>query len=252
MLRCTEEYDGREIDNYKWPSNMGPRGTSKGSTVNTYCEGLKGLTMVVNTTITKIHTKKEFNGQETVTGLAFINKNNEKGIIRAKKYIISCGGIGTPALILVSNICRRSGMVGRNLMLHPWGYVEGILDRNVDSNIGPQGCCLMSQQNSKHRPDNHFDSGYTVQIIRGPLPGELAKKIIRMRLNKKKKSFMETFNEYYNKTIHAVVICDDLPERHNMVTAEYANDKIQIRINYCLSENSKRQLEDGINHVRRS
>lgn len=249
----TEEYDGREIDDYKWPSNMGPRGTSKGSTVNTYYPKAlkKGLIILKNTSITKVLTKRKANGQETVTGLAFINKNNEEGIIRAKKYILSCGGIGTPALILVSNICKRSGIVGKNLMLHPWGYIEGKLEKNIDSNVGPQGCCLMSQQKAQHHPDNDFNSGYTVQIIRGPLPGELAKKIIRMRLNKKTKSFMETFEEYYNKTIHAVVICDDLPERQNMISAEYNKGKIRIKIDYCLSENSKRQLEDGINHVRK-
>ncbi len=249
----TEEYDGREKDDYKWPSNMGPKGTSKGSTVNTYYPKAleKGLIVLKNTTITRIHTERNENGQKTVTGLAFINKNNERGIIRAKKFILSCGGIGTPALILVSNICKGSGMVGKNLMLHPWGYIEGKLKKNINSNKGPQGCCLMSQQKAMHNPHNPFESGYTVQIIRGPLPGELAKKIIKMRLKRKDKTFMETFKEYYNKTIHAVVICDDLPETSNMVSAEYNKEKIEIKINYYLSENSKRQLEDGINHVRK-
>lgn len=40
-------------------------------------------------------------------------------IIRSKVVILACGSIMTPALLLNQGICNSSGMVGRNLTIHP-------------------------------------------------------------------------------------------------------------------------------------
>ena len=57
-----------------------------------------------------------------------------------KVIIIAAGGIGTPRLLLGSKssnspngICNSSSQVGRNLMLHPLGYVEGKFSENLYS-----------------------------------------------------------------------------------------------------------------------
>ena len=58
-------------------------------------------------------------------------ENNLKKI-SAKIIIIACNGIGTPRLLLLSKnkyfkngLANSSGLVGKNLMLHPLGFIEG-------------------------------------------------------------------------------------------------------------------------------
>ena len=50
-------------------------------------------------------------------------------------------------LMGVSNgLANGSGLVGKNLMLHPLGYVEGKFNKFLGSFIGPEGCCIASQE----------------------------------------------------------------------------------------------------------
>ena len=120
-----------------------------------------------------------------------------------------------------------------------WGYVEGQLKENMDSNRGPQGCCVMSQHKAMHNEKEKFKSGYTVQVIRGPLAGELAKHMVNLRLHTKGKGFKEEFLSLYNKSLHAVVIAHDFPEINNRVEAKKNNERIEINVRYTISENSK-------------
>ena len=249
----TESYDGREMDGYGWPSNMGPANTGKGSTNNTYYPKAKkqGLIVLEGHTMVGIEQKKNENNEIEVVGLKCRERNGRYKYIKAKKYILACGGIATPAILLSQNLCNSSGLVGKNLMLHPWGYVEGQLKENMDSNKGPQGCCVMSQHKAMHSEKENFKSGYTVQVIRGPLAGELAKHMVNLRLHRKGSKFMEEFMALYNKSIHAVVIADDFPEINNRVEAKKDDKKIEIDVIYTMSENSKKQLSDGINNLRK-
>lgn len=66
---------------------------------------------------------------------------------------MACNAIGTSRVLLNSynsqfpnGLGNSTGLVGKNLMLHPLGYVEGISKKFLGSNIGPQGCCLFSHQ----------------------------------------------------------------------------------------------------------
>ena len=61
----------------------------------------------------------------------------------AEVVILACNGIGTPRLLLNSassrfpnGLANSSGLVGRNLMLHPWPQVCGYVDEEVDGDRG--------------------------------------------------------------------------------------------------------------------
>ena len=73
--------------------------------------------------------------------------------VKAKIVILACSGIGTPRLLLNSKseafpdgLLNDNGLVGRNLMLHPLAYVEGVFEKDLNSSIGPHGCCILSQE----------------------------------------------------------------------------------------------------------
>jgi len=58
---------------------------------------------------------------------------------RARAVVVCANGIGTPRLLLLSasaqhpdGLANFSGLVGKNLMLHPNGSVTGFYDENLE------------------------------------------------------------------------------------------------------------------------
>ena len=54
--------------------------------------------------------------------------------------MICCNGIGTPRLLLNSKsnlfpngLANSSGLVGRNFMLHPFRFAEGVFEERIDN-----------------------------------------------------------------------------------------------------------------------
>ncbi len=193
--------------------------------------------------------------------MIYFDSNNIEKFQKASLIIVACSGIGTPRLLLNSanklfpmGLANSSGLVGKNLMLHPLGFVEGTFNQYLESFKGPEGCCISSQQfygtihGAKHK------RGYTIQILRGNGPLETAlflKKLKKIEFGKK---FHEQFLKSYGRTIPLAIICEDLPERHNCVELDHtikdSNGIPGVKINYRLSENSKRMLSHGISRAR--
>ena len=72
---------------------------------------------------------------------------------KAEVVVVACNGVGTPRLLLNSKsklfpegLANSSGLVGKNLMFHPYAMVTGIFDEPLEGYKGPTGCCLMSQE----------------------------------------------------------------------------------------------------------
>ena len=59
-------------------------------------------------------------------------------------------------------------------MLHPWGFVEGFFNEPMESDLGPMGSCMLSQEFYETDPDRNFVRGYTLQITRGKPPVNIA------------------------------------------------------------------------------
>lgn len=57
-------------------------------------------------------------------------------VVRAKRVVVSCGAIQTPALLQRSGVGSPSGQIGRNLVVHPGAQVNAVFDEPV---IGWQG-----------------------------------------------------------------------------------------------------------------
>ena len=249
----TIPFDGRISDNFERPSNMGPADSSKGSVNNTYLKKAidLGLKLLKQTYVKKLIFSKN---NKSIESIYCLDTNTGKCFeLTANTYILSCGGLHTPYLLMnsVNNFeYQFSDQLGRNLMLHPWGYVEGTHNENMRSNYGPQGCCITSQEFCLSKKENTFKRGYTLQVLRGPLPIEYAINQYKRNRNIIGNNFVERILSYYNKTTHIAIICDDFPERTNRVKI---NDKCynkysmpSIEIDYKLSKNSAEQLGHGI------
>ncbi len=176
---------------------------------------------------------------------------------RAEVVIVACNGIGTPRLLLNSvsgrfpdGIANSSGLVGKNLMLHPWGRVQGTFDEYLESQYGPQGCCLWSQEFYETDPERDFVRGYNLQITRGRGPVTTALDGLDRGLIPWGDEHHSAFESYFGKTVNLGVCCEDLPEPCNTVTLDpQLTDSHGIaapKITYRLSDNTERMLRHGL------
>ena len=70
-----------------------------------------------------------------IKGVSLVIENSHKVVVVAKRVVVSCGSINTPALLLRSKI--KNAQIGKNLRLHPVLIVHGFFpDRNVSPHFG--------------------------------------------------------------------------------------------------------------------
>jgi len=242
----TKSYDGREKN-------------SKSDVNQTYLARAisNGLTIKPNCRVKKI--KLDKTGR--ATGVIYNDSRNIEKFQPASLIILACSGVGTPRLLLNSankrfpnGLANSSGLVGKNLMLHPLGFVEGKFKENLESNKGPQGCCIFSQEFYETKKNEKFKRGYTIQVLRGAGPMETALSLYKFKKIKFGKTFHKNFLSTYGHTIPVAIICEDLPEKHNCVELDYKNKDSSnmpgVKINYKLSQNSKKMLSHGISKVK--
>jgi choline dehydrogenase-like flavoprotein len=110
------------------------------------------------------------------SGVIYYDKDGVEQFQAAEVVIIACNGVGTPRLLLNSasgrfpnGLANSSGLVGKNLMFHPYGQVYGYVDEPTDSNRAPP-TCLWSKEFYDTDPSRDFVRGYAIQFGRGAGP----------------------------------------------------------------------------------
>ncbi|MDQ6627541.1 MAG: GMC family oxidoreductase [Pseudomonadota bacterium] len=63
--------------------------------------------------------KLETDSRGRITAVSFLDPKGVRSRLSAKAYVIAAHGFETPKLLLMNGLANRSGMVGRNLMMHP-------------------------------------------------------------------------------------------------------------------------------------
>lgn len=256
---ATNTYDERRACVNQGVCNSGCPHGSKSSVDVTYwpLAKLNGVKLLPNSRVVKLKVDNFGN----IESVIYQNNNKEFVSLKASLFIIACSGIGTPRLLLNSTnklfpngLANRSGLVGKNLMLHPLGYAEGLFENFMESYFGPQGCCILSQEFYETKEDHNFKRGYTMQVLRGS--GALETAISMRKFNKLNfgKNFHEDFKNNYGHNIPISIICEDLPELTNYVELDKNNLDSSgmpgIIVNYNLSKNTKMMMAHGINKAK--
>ena len=251
----TRPYGGRDKCINLGPCNTGCVQRAKSSVDITYWPLAlqNGVKLKTGCRVSKIL----INSSGKAAGAVYYDRDGNEHFQEADRVIVACNGVGTPRLLLNSEcnlfpngLANNSGLVGKNLMLHPLAYVEGVFAENIDSHIGPQGCCVYSHEFYESKKDRGFDRGFTMQVLRGPGPIEIATSgFIRRKISIGEKHH-DDFSKFFGRTMGMSIIVEDLPLESNSVSLDpNLKDKHGIpapRISYQLSENSKKMISFGI------
>jgi choline dehydrogenase-like flavoprotein len=192
-----------------------------------------------------------------VNGAIYYDAEGVERRQKAEVVVVACNGIGTPRLLLNSRsrhfpdgLANRSGLVGRNLMFHPYGMVTGIFDEPLEGYKGPTGCCIMSQEFYDTDPGRDFVRGYSFEMLRGF--GSVYTALWGMSAGRLPwgADHHRAYAELFDRTAGMVVICEDLPEPENRVTLDPeltdSNGIPAPKITYRLSDNSTKMLAHGV------
>lgn len=194
------------------------------------------------------------------SGVVYYDVEGVEQFQPAEVVIVACNGVGTPRLLLNSvsgrfpnGLANSSGLVGKNLMFHPYAQTFGYVDEPLDGNHGPP-LCLWSQEFYETDPGRDFVRGYTFQFGRGY--GAILEAITSTANGRLPwgEDHHRVYRSLLNHRIGLSAICEDLPEEHNRVTLDpVLKDSSGIpapRIDYTISENSRRMMAHGMARAR--
>ncbi len=168
------------------------------------------------------------NAEGLATGAIYIDRNGRKREQRAEVVIVCCNGVGTPRLLLLSKSARfpdglanSSGLVGKNLMMHPYAAVTGYFDESLESWLGPAGQTIQSMQFYETDAARGFVRGAKWQVM--PSGGPLG-----MRAAYGGKPLEEAWGANLHRNTRKVfgrafewgIIAEDLPDETNQVVLD--------------------------------
>jgi choline dehydrogenase-like flavoprotein len=252
---ATRDYQGRGACINLGPCIMGCAQGAKGSTDVTYWPAAirRGVELRTRCRVREI----EVGADGMATGVVYYDAGGVERRQRAEVVVVACNGVGTPRLLLHSRsrqfpdgLANRSGLVGRNLMFHPYAMVTGVFPDPLEGYKGPTGCSIISQEFYETDVSRGFVRGYSFEMLRGM--GPVATALWGMSQGRLPwgDRHHEAYAEIFDRTAGMVAICEDLPDPENRVTLDAervdGNGIPAPRIHYRLSDNSRRMLDHAV------
>ncbi|WP_213450670.1 GMC family oxidoreductase [Rhizomonospora bruguierae] len=208
-----------------------------------------GATLVTGARARRVETGRD----GRATGVVWLDRAGVEHLARARAVVLCANGVGTPRLLLLSaaaahpdGLANSSGLVGRNLMLHPNCSVTGFYDEDLASWLGPAGQLVYSMEFYDTRPEHDFVRGIKLHAL--PTPGPLNAVEAQRRLGYDAAwgaNFLRAAGAHAGGILWAANT-EDLPEESNRVTLDPdRSDDSGIpapAIHYRISENTRKLL----------
>lgn len=148
--------------------------------------------------------------------------------IRAKHFVLSGGGISTPALLLRNGFGRMNANIGRHLTLHPIMPNIGLMEEPTRFSEGIPQCEYVDQLS----PDD--DAGF---LLEGMSAHPVLTSFVIPSFGSSHQRVMEQFNHF---TTHYIIV-KDRPQGRVCVTPDGA-----VSIHYTLHEREQQSLREGL------
>jgi choline dehydrogenase-like flavoprotein len=206
-----------------------------------------GATLITGARVRRISTRADGRADAVL----WLDRGGVEHRITTNAVVVCANGVGTPRLLLMSDsaahpdgLGNSSGLVGKNLMMHPNPVVTGIYDDDLESWLGPAGQLIHSLEFYETRPEHDFVRG--VKMMTMPTPGPL--NAIETR-----RSAGTPYDSLWGPGIHDVVkshshgivwtaTTEDLPLETNTVTLDAdlvdGHGLPAPKIHYKISENN--------------
>ena len=191
------------------------------------------------------------NEQGLATGAIYIDRSGRERRQLARTVMVCCNGVGTPRLLLNSRsnrfpdgLANSSGLVGSNLMLHPYSTVIGHFEESLDSWMGPAGQPIQSMQFYETDESRGFVRGAKWHVLPGggPLGGPPAPG--RPFDEAWGPAFHQNRDRVFGRSFEWGIMAEDLPEESNRIilhpTLTDSDGVPAAKIIYNYSENTKR------------
>lgn len=250
----TREYEGRAPCINLGQCGSGCAQGAKGSTDVTYWpEALRArVELRTRCRVSRIETNED----GMATGAYYFDAQGKEVFQPAEIVILACNGIGTPRILLNSasgrfpdGLANSSGLVGKNLMLHPYAQVRGHFDQPMDGHRGSP-ICTWSHEFYETDTARGFVRGYCYQFSRGIGPVRTAMNGMADGLLPWGEGHHAAFRRLFGHSAGMVSVCEDLPEETNRVTLDPnikdADGIPAPKITYRLSENSRKMLDHSV------
>ena len=231
-----------------------PEGAKSSTHLTHFPDALKnGAQIVTGARVARIET----NAKALATGAVYI-KDGKEYFQPASVVIVSCNGIGTPRLLLMSESSRfprglanSSGLVGKRLMIHPHGSSAGIFDEEFDDWTGPAGEQLVSLQFYETDKARGFVRGCKWILMCTGGPHEMVQRWAHGEAVCDEPfwgaEFSSKMKQSIGHTMEWQIINEDLPEETNFVSLDPElkdSDGLPCpKIHYRTSENTRRLLD---------
>ncbi len=252
---ATREHEGRAPCINLGPCIMGCAQGAKGSTDVTYWPKAvrEGVEVRTHCRVREITVGDD----GLASGATYVKPDGSEHHVRAEIVIVACNGVGTPRLLLNSTssafpngLANSSGLVGKNLMFHPYAMVTGFFEEDLEGYKGPTGCSIISQEFYETDASRGFLRGYSFEMLRGMGPVGTVLYGMSNGVLPFGEGHHESFAKLWNRNAGMVIICEDLPEEHNTVTLDPeltdADGIPAPKITYELSENSRAMLDHAV------
>ena len=152
------------------------------------------------------------------SGVVYYDPNGAERFQPAEVVIVAANGVGTPRLLLNSassrfpnGLANSSGLVGKNLMLHPWPVISGYVGEPMDGGRGPI-TCMWSKQFYETDTARGFVRGYTLQFGRSAGPATEAITSAAAGRLPWGRDHHRVYRALLDRRLNIGVACEDLPE----------------------------------------
>lgn len=200
--------------------------------------------------------------QGRASGATYIDRNGTQRHQKAAVVIVAANGIGTPRLLQMSTsnlfpdgLANSSGLVGKNLMMHPYGAVVGVYEDPLDSWLGPAGQSIESMQFYETDTSRGFVRGAKWNVMPGGGP-------LGMRSGYGGRPVDESWGVNFHRNVKANlghsfewgIIAEDLPDEANRVVLDPQltdSDGLPApKLIYTSSENTSRLIDFHVDRAR--
>jgi choline dehydrogenase-like flavoprotein len=189
------------------------------------------------------------------TGAHWIDRSGDEHFEHADIVVLCANGIGTARILLMSRsdrfpdgLANSSGLVGRNLMMHPHSVAVGVFDDQLENWVGPGGLSAYSMQFYESDPARGFVRGakWSASVGGGPLqihPGLTGAPLERGWGATAHRKMLDRLG----KSASWAIVGEDLPNPENRIelTDEVTDsDGLPgVKVSYRLGENDLRLRE---------